>query len=157
LIGRRLFIFTFVEYVTHNLCCQIWADDNSSTCAFTTGKSVTCTGACVFVNKWVIHRLGIISLTHAPVHVTDFPVVNAHVDELSSAQIWQHKLCVTYSTNVNINNRLPIKVYYRICTLRHQNWNNSWKPECVLSFNMGWQNLFWVLTWVGRISANPCC
>ena len=109
-----------------------------------------------FVNKWVIHRLGIISLTHAPVHVTDFPVVNAHVDELSSAQIWQHKLCVTYSTNVNINNRLPIKVYYRICTLRHQNWNNSWKPECVLSFNMGWQNLFWVLTWVGRISTNPC-
>ena len=24
------------------------------------------------------------------VYVTDFPVVNVHVDELSSAQIWQH-------------------------------------------------------------------
>jgi hypothetical protein len=29
-----------------------------------------------FVNKRAIYRLGIISLAHAPVHVTDFPVVN---------------------------------------------------------------------------------
>ena len=36
--------------------------------------------------------MGIISLAHALVHVTDFPVVNVGVDELSSAQIWQHKL-----------------------------------------------------------------
>ena len=41
-----------------------------------------------FVSKRVIYRLGIISLAHALVHVTDFPVVNVHVDELSSAQIW---------------------------------------------------------------------
>jgi hypothetical protein len=34
-----------------------------------------------FVNKRAIYRLGIISLAHAPVHVTDFPVVNVHVDE----------------------------------------------------------------------------
>jgi hypothetical protein len=27
------------------------------------------------------YRLGIISLEHAPVHVTDFPVVNVHVDK----------------------------------------------------------------------------
>ena len=72
-----------------------------------------------FVNKRVIYRLGIISLAHAPVHLTDFPVVNVHVDELSSTQIWQHKLCATLSRNVNINYRLPIKVYYRICTVRH--------------------------------------
>ena len=72
-----------------------------------------------FVSKRAIYRLGIISLAHAPVHVTDFPVVNVHVDELSFARIWQHKLCATLSTNVNINCRLPIKVYYRICTLRH--------------------------------------
>jgi hypothetical protein len=45
----------------------------------------------------VIYRLGIISLAHAPVHVTDFPV------------------------------------YY----LR----NKSWKPECALSFNIGWRIL----------------
>jgi hypothetical protein len=38
---------------------------------------------------------------------------------LSSARIWQHKLCATLSANVNINYRLPIKAYYRICTLRH--------------------------------------
>jgi hypothetical protein len=31
---------------------------------------------------------------------------------------WQHKLCATCSANVNINYHLPIKVYYRICTLR---------------------------------------
>ena len=35
--------------------------------------------------RFVIYRLGIISLAHARVHVTDFPVVNVHVDELSSA------------------------------------------------------------------------
>jgi hypothetical protein len=72
-----------------------------------------------FVNKRAIYRLGIISLAYAPVHVTGFPVVNVHVDELSSARIWQHILCGTLSTNVNINYRLPIKVYYRICTLKH--------------------------------------
>jgi hypothetical protein len=85
-----------------------------------------------------------------------FPIVNVHVDELSSARIWQYKLCATFSANVNINYRLPIKVYYCICTLTYQNQNKSWKPECVLSFNMGWrilvnppthvktQNTFWL-------------
>jgi hypothetical protein len=48
-----------------------------------------------FVNKRSIYRLGIISFAHAAVQVTDFPVVNVHVDELSSARIWQHKLCAT--------------------------------------------------------------
>ena len=37
---------TFADNVTHNLCCQIRADDNSSTCTFMTGKSVTCTDTC---------------------------------------------------------------------------------------------------------------
>ena len=93
-----------------------------------------------FASKRVIYRLGIISLAHAPVHVSDFPVVNVHVDELSSARIWQHKLCATYSASVNINNRLPIKVYYRICTLRHIR----------IEIIHGNQNVFWVLTWIGR-------
>jgi hypothetical protein len=57
-----------------------------------------------------IYRLGIFSLAHALVHVTDFPVVNVHADELSSARIWQHTFCATLSANVNINYRLPIKV-----------------------------------------------
>jgi hypothetical protein len=35
-----------------------------------------------------------------------FPVVKAHVDELSSARIWQHKLYATLPPNVNINCRL---------------------------------------------------
>ena len=72
-----------------------------------------------FANKRAIYRLGIISLEHAPVRVTDFPVVNLPVDELSSAQIGQNKLCSTLSASVNINDRLAIKAYYRICTLRH--------------------------------------
>ena len=71
------------------------------------------------IDKRAIYRFGIISLAHAPVHVTDFSVVNVHVDELSSARIWQHKLCATFSANVKINCRLQIKAYYRICTLRH--------------------------------------
>ena len=93
---------------------------------FTTYSSLTS-----FFQKRPIYRLGIISLEQAPVHV----------DELTSARIWQYKLYTTYSANVNINNRLSIKVYYRIYTFRQQNRNNSWKPECVLSFNMGW----WIL------------
>jgi len=85
-----------------------------------------------FVNKRAIYRLGIISLVHAPVHVTDFPVVNVHVDELSSGRIWKHKLCATFSANVNINYRLPNKVYYRICTVRHIR----------IEINHGSQNVF---------------
>jgi hypothetical protein len=59
---------------------------------------------------------------------------------------WQHKLCATFSGNVNINYRLPIKVYYHICTLtlRHiriETNHGSQKLECVLSFNMGWRIL----------------
>jgi hypothetical protein len=53
------------------------------------------------------------------VYVTDFPVVIVHIDELSSARIWQHKLCATWSAHVNINYRLPIKKYYSISTDRH--------------------------------------
>ena len=64
-----------------------------------------------FISKEAIYRLGIISLPDAPVHVTDFSVVNVHLDELSSARIWLHKLCATLSANVNINYRLPNKVY----------------------------------------------
>ena len=66
------------------------------------------------------------------VYVTDFPVVKVHVDELSSDRNWQHKLCATLSANVNINYRLPIKVYYRIRTLRHTR----------IEINHGSQNVF---------------
>jgi hypothetical protein len=36
----------FEDNVAHNLSCQIRADDNSSACTFTTGKSVTWTATC---------------------------------------------------------------------------------------------------------------
>ena len=92
-----------------------------------------------FVHKRAIYRLGMISLAHAPLHVTDISVVNVHVDELLSARIWQHKLCATLSANVNINYCLPIKVYYRICTFRHIR----------IELIHGSQNVLWVLTLVG--------
>jgi hypothetical protein len=53
----------------------------------------------------------------------------------------QLKLCATFSANVNINYRLPIKVYYRICTLRHIR----------IEINHGSQNVFWVLTLIRYI------
>ena len=97
-----------------------------------------------FVNKRTIYRLGIISLTHALVHVTGFPIVNVHVDELSSARIWQHKLCATLSASVNINYRLPIKVYYRICTLRHIRIENTniRQPMLKLKTHSNFHDLF---------------
>ena len=53
------------------------------------------------------------------INMTDYPVVKVHVDELLSARIGQHKLCATLSANVDIDYRLPIKIYCRICTVRH--------------------------------------
>ena len=84
-----------------------------------------------FVKNQAIYRLDIISL-----------VINVHVDELLSARIWQHKTCATLSANVNINYRLAIKVYHRICTLRHIR----------IEIIHGNQNVFWVLTWVNLIT-----
>ena len=43
-----------------------------------------------FVNKRAIYRLGIISLPHAQVHVTDFPLVNVHVDEFGNINCVRH-------------------------------------------------------------------
>ena len=60
-----------------------------------------------FVDKRATYQLGMISLAHALLHVTNSSVVNVHVDELLSARIWQHKLCAKLSANLDI---LPIKV-----------------------------------------------
>jgi hypothetical protein len=75
------------------------------------------------------------------INTTDFSVVKVHVDELSSARIWQHKLSATLSGNVDINYRLPINVY---CTVRHIR----------IEIIHGRQNVSGVLTWVGRILVN---
>jgi hypothetical protein len=92
---------------------------------------------------------GIISLAYAPVHVTDFPVLNVPVDELSSARIGQQKLCATMSENVNINYCLPIKAYYRICTLwhirieiNHGSHTNIRQPMLNLKTHSGFHDLF---------------
>ena len=53
-----------------------------------------------------------------------------------------HKLCATFSASVCINYRLPIKVYYRICTLRHIRIEiNHGSQNVILSFNMDWRIL----------------
>jgi hypothetical protein len=67
-------------------------------------------------------------LTHVKTYNTfwlPWFVVNVPVDELSSARIWQHKLCATLSASVNINYHLAIKVYYRIGTLQIRADDNS--------------------------------
>ena len=51
-----------------------------------------------------------------------------------------HKFCPTFSASVNINYRLPIKVDYRTCTLRHIR----------IEINHGSKNVFGVLTWIDR-------
>ena len=48
-----------------------------------------------FVNKRAIYRLGIISLAHAMVHVTDFLVVNVHVNELWTSEWTLFRTCKT--------------------------------------------------------------
>jgi hypothetical protein len=124
-----MFFICFARQYMHIQMCNLNYTNNSNIMFFF-----------CFVNKRVIYRLGIISLAHALVHVTDFPIVNVHVDELSSARFWQHKLCATLSANVNIYYCLPIKVYYSICTHRHIR----------IQIIHGSQNVFWVLTWVGE-------
>ena len=47
-----------------------------------------------------------IIVTDCPINNTDFPVIKVHVDELSSARIWQHKLYATLPPSININCRL---------------------------------------------------
>ena len=48
-----------------------------------------------------------------------YNLIRTCADECDWLFHWQHKLCATFSASVNINCRLPIKVYYHICTLRH--------------------------------------
>jgi hypothetical protein len=53
-----------------------------------------------FVNKRTIYRLVKISLAHA--HVTDFPVVSVHLDELSSAYLYLLlRICCTQYTVID--------------------------------------------------------
>ena len=67
-----------------------------------------------------------------------YNLIHTCASECDSLFYWQHKLCATFSANVNINYCLPIKVYYRICTLGHIR----------IEINHGSQNVFWDLTWV---------
>ena len=75
-----------------------------------------------FVKKKTYLFLRIISLAHALMNVTDVSIgsINCDPNNAEGAVLFElHKLCATFSATVCINYRLPIKVYYRICTLRH--------------------------------------
>ena len=79
-----------------------------------------------FASKRANYPFGIISLAHALVNVTDFSIGCI--------------ICVRhFSANVNINHRLPIKAYYRSCTLR----------DIRIEINYRRQNVLWVLSWIG--------
>ena len=85
-----------------------------------------------FVNKRASYPFGIISFAHVSVNVNDF-CMDSKIMTIEGAVLFKlHKLCATFSVSVNINYRLPIKVYYRICILRHIR----------IEINHGSQNVF---------------
>jgi hypothetical protein len=94
-----------------------------------------------FVNKRAIYRLGIISLAHAPVHVTDFPVVKVHVDELS-ARIWQHKLRATKYTTVFVHGLADISKFYPSSLARDKILISAIEPMLKLKTHSGFHDLF---------------
>ena len=86
-----------------------------------------------FVNKRTIYRLGIISLAHAPVYVAAYIVCDI---------VRKRKYKLPSS-----NQSILLYLYFQT----YQNRNNSWTPECVLSFNMGLRILinFIPCLWLG--------
>jgi hypothetical protein len=58
-------------------------------------------------------------------YVTDFPVVNVHVDELSSARNWQQKLCATLSASVNIITVFQSKIHQHVHLRRESQSHNT--------------------------------
>jgi hypothetical protein len=63
----------------NSMICHEWTKDGIVITTVIINSSMT--SFFRVVNKRAIYRLGIFSLVHALVHVTDFPVVNVHVDE----------------------------------------------------------------------------
>jgi hypothetical protein len=86
-----------------------------------------------FVTKRTIYRLGIISLAHAPVYVAAYIVCDI---------VRKRKYKLPSS-----NQSILLYLYFQT----YQNRNNSWTPECVLSFNMGLRILinFIPCLWLG--------
>ena len=71
---------------------------------------------------------GIISFAHAPVNVTDFSI-----GSINCVRYFRKRKYKLPSSNQSI---LPY-----MYSQTYQNRNKSWKPECVLSFNMDWRIL----------------
>ena len=80
---RNILSYCFHLYFTIIIFISIYNDFNEEVYKLNSNM----TSFFRFVNNRASYRLGIISLAHAPVHVTDFSVINVHVDELSSARI----------------------------------------------------------------------
>jgi hypothetical protein len=125
--------------LTHVWCWMwsVWVTDDVQSISYSSMASFF-----RFVAKWAICRW--------------YNLIRTCAGECDWFFHWQHKLCATFSVSVNINYRLPFKLYYRIRTLRHIR----------IEINHVSQNVFWVLTWVDGyiskcyrkilISANPC-
>jgi hypothetical protein len=168
-------MFTFADNVAQNVCCQIRADDNSSTCTFTTGKSmIYFLSNCGIFNERIsvamnsritVYFYHYKSLRYLPVSIfLSFGCfyVSLHRGHTVSQcfsiwvyliQIKRSILCfptniwrfIHYSLHLYITFALfmfialPIKAYYRICTLRHIR----------IEIIHGSQSVLWALTWVG--------
>ena len=131
-----------MQYIIQNAqldCCQI---TNSNMTSFF-----------CFVNNRASYPLGIISLTHVPTFPLTAYIVTRMMPIEGALLFELHILCATFFASVNINYRLPIKVYILSYqnSQTYQNRNKSWKPECFLSFNMDWRILvnFTPRFWLG--------
>ena len=91
-----------------------------------------CYGCSINTTDFPVVNVYVTDFSLINVYMTYFPLVKVHVDELLSARNRQHKLCATLSADVNINDRLPIRVCYRICTVKHIR----------IEINHGSQNVF---------------
>ena len=105
-----IFVLFSIFYLSRNGCVS----DNLKVIAYNSNM----TSFFRFVDNRVIYRW--------------YNLIRTCAGECDCLFHWQYILCATFSASVNINYRLPIKVYYRICTLRHIR----------IEINHGSQNVF---------------
>ena len=99
-----------------------------------------------FVNKWASYPFGIISLAHAPVNVTDFSIgsINCNPNNADRGRSIIRVTLIVCDIFRKRKYRLPScnqSILPYLYSYTYQNRNKSWKPECVLSFNMDWRIL----------------
>ena len=87
---------------------------------------------CIYLTRRASSTFPILSIVKSAFGLRNLPDKDLNISLLRLRHF--HKLLY-----IDINYRLPIKVYYRICTLRHIR----------IEINHGSQNVFCLLTWIG--------